>query len=115
VAVPSGTPALGRLRSALIDARAAGASFYDVWLRAVRDSRPDNLTRAMLEEEAVRESWKRAFERVPATAGDRAAARLGALVDGEEVAPAPTRLGRGRGGREIATATTITVEAASGA
>ena len=67
-------PALGRLREALADARAAGLPFDEAW---------PALTAGVLEP-AIRDdtadAWRRAYEREPTTAGDRAAARLAAMV-----------------------------------
>ena len=76
VAVPSGTPALARLRAALLQARAARQPFEDVWPRAVRDSKPDNAMWTTLHDEAVAAAaWKRAYECQPATRADLASAR----------------------------------------
>jgi hypothetical protein len=76
-----GTPALGRLRDALVDARAAGRPFEDVWIRAVRDCKPDNLTRSLLEDDDVRAAWHRAYDRAPATPAEAAVARLTVLFE----------------------------------
>jgi hypothetical protein len=76
------TPALGRLRDALVDARAAGQPFEDVWIRAVRDSKPDNLTRATLWDDDVRAAWKRAYDRADPTPAEAAAAKLTVLFEG---------------------------------
>lgn len=76
-------PSLGRLRQALADARAAGATFDEAWTAATAGY-PE---RDVLDD--TRDAWQRAYGRMPPTEGDRAAARLAALVDGVgEVAPA---------------------------
>jgi hypothetical protein len=75
-------PALGGLRDALAEARASGLPFDDVWPALAREFLDPDVR------EETRPAWERAYERMPPTEGDRAAARLAALVDGVEVAPA---------------------------
>jgi hypothetical protein len=80
MAVAVGTPTLGQLRQALEAARAAGWSFEEAW-SSLADDFMDVDAR-----DATALAWKRAYCRVPATAGDEAVGRLAALVDGAQMA-----------------------------
>ena len=73
------------LTDRLREARVAGRSFGEAWtcavavlLRATNDAVERDA--ALSAAKATRSSWERAFKQAPPTAGDRAAARLAALM-----------------------------------
>lgn len=74
---PNGSSDLAELRAALADARRAGEPFDAAWTTVTADYR--GLDRYTMED--TRAAWQRAYERLPASAGDRAARRLAVMFD----------------------------------
>jgi hypothetical protein len=80
-----GTRSVQRLGFLLADARRAGQPFDAAWSASLRAAKVNS--REYTPVVATRESWRRAYERQPATASERAAAQLyGWLLDsGDDV------------------------------